>query len=241
MKLTSAQYTFVEQESGPLRIIREPEPGMVYTMGVDAATGLGNDFSSVQILTNTLPCEQVAVFRAQWTVSIFSEFVNMIGRFYNEALNVCEINYPGNSVQDALLQYYRYPRNYQAEEHLDEDPNISCKYGFRTTEASKWLLINETQLALFNNEIIINDPVTISEMMNFVYQGSKHKTGAAQGFCDDTVIALMLAYHGVKLYPFIRPRKEVQQKHVTEDIDARKSWRLFRERINSSRKETVVL
>ena len=234
-------YCFVEQELGPLKVFRLPEPGMVYTMGVDAATGLGEDFSSAQILTNTIPSEQVAVFRAQWQVHQFGEFVNMLGRFYNEALNVCEVNYPGNSIMDALLQYYRYPRNYQAEEHLDEDPNVSCKYGFRTTEASKWLLINETQIALVNEELIINDPVTISEMMNYVYQSNKNKAGAASGFNDDTVMALMLAYHGVRLYPFIRPKHEAKKKEVKLNADEVKSWRLFRQKIGNIRKNEGVL
>ena len=96
------------------------------------------------------------------------------------------------------------------------------------------------QMALSNNGIIINDLVTISEFMNFVYQSSKSKTGAAAGFNDDTVIALMLAYHGAKLYPFIRPKGEEKKIAVSDDADTKRSWRLFRERIQSSR-EAVVL
>ncbi len=234
-------YGFVEQDSGPLRVIREPEVGMLYTMGVDAATGLGDDYSSAQMLSNTIPSEQVAVFRAQWPVHEFTKFVDMFGRYYNEALNVCEINYPGNSVMDALLQYYKYPRNYQMEEHLDEDPNVSCKYGFRTTEASKWLLINETQIGLVNNEIIINDPLTLSEMNNFVYQSTKNKAGAASGFCDDTVLALMFAWHGVRLYPIIRPKGEVKKKAVNLDADSKRLWREFKAKINGPQEQGIVL
>ena len=234
-------YTFVEQETGPLKVFSLPEPGMVYTMGIDAATGFGKDYSVAQILTNTLPCEQVAVYRGQVATNVFSEFVNQLGRFYNEALNVCEVNYPGNSVQEALLQYYRYPRNYQAESHLDEDIDVSSKYGFRTTEASKWLLINEMQIALEEGSIIINDLETIAEFNNFVYQHAKNKAGAAAGFNDDRVMALMLSYHGVKLYPFIRERVIQQKQHVSTDVDAKKCWRIFRENLNITDKEEVLL
>ena len=235
-------YTFVEQETGPLRVFALPEPGMTYTMGIDAATGLGDDYSSIQMLTNTIPCEQVAVFRQQIPVNEFTKIVDNTGRFYNEALNVCEINYPGNSVQDALLQFYRYPRNYQPETHLVTNYDITEKFGFRTTEASKWLLINEMQAALEENGIIIHDPVTISEMLNFVYQAAKNKAGAAAGFNDDTVMALMLAYHGAKLYPFIRPRSEEKKREIrTTDADTKRAWRLFRKQIASTGKQKVIL
>ena len=234
-------YAFVHQETGPLKVFKEPEIGMIYTMGIDAATGLGEDYSCAQVLTNTIPCEQVAVFRAQWPVYEFTKHVNMLGLFYNEALNVCEINYPGNSVQEALLQQYKYPRNYQSERHLDEQMDITSKYGFRMTETTKWLVINEMQVALSNEEVIIHDATTISEFMNFVYQSSKRKAGAAAGFNDDTVIAMMLAYHGAKLYPFIRRGKPTQIKNETTDVDAKKAWRLFRERLNTTGKQRAIL
>lgn len=234
-------YKFVEQEMGPLRIMREPEPGMVYTLGGDASTGLAEDYTCFQILSNTIPFEQVATFRAKWPVNKVSEFANQLGRYYNEALIVMEINYPGNSVQDALLDYYKYPRNYQAETRLDQDMDISDKYGFRTTESSKWLLINEMQLALSEGGIILHDPVTISEMMNFVYMASKGKAGAAEGFNDDTVMALMMAYHGAKLYPFAKPRKQHVQLKKTQDVDAQKVWKKFRTMMADGRKPKGVI
>jgi len=235
-------YSFLEQEMGPLKLFRAPEMGMVYTLGIDASTGLADDYSCAQVISNTIPYEQVAVFRAKWPVNEVSKFVDRLGRWYNEALMVCEVNYPGNSVQDALLSYYHYPRNYQAESHLDEDIDISCKNGFRTTEATKWMLINETQLALANNEIRINDTVTISEFLNFVYQSSKKKAGGADGFNDDTVMALMLAYHGARLYPFIRPEAaKIQKKKIAPE--ATKAWRQFRQQLATARsnKQGVIL
>lgn len=235
-------YKFVESENGPLRIFRLPEPGMVYTMGIDASTGLANDNSAIQIVTNTIPVEQVAILKVLWPVNQVSAFANSLGRFYNEALNVCEVNYPGNAVQDALLQYYRYPRNYQAETRLDEEMDISTRYGFRTTETTKWLLIVETQAGMASGEIILNDPETITEFERYVYQASKSKAGAAAGFNDDTVMAFMLAYHGAKLYPFIRSQKPKGQKpRASNDPDAKKSWRLFMRDFNPAVRKRKVM
>lgn len=232
-------YSFAFQDSGPLRVFKEPQRGMVYTMGVDASTGLAEDYSAVQILSNTIPYEQVAVFRAKWPVNEVADYVDKLGRFYNEALLVCEINYPGNSVQDALLQYYKYPRNYQAETHLDEDMDISCKYGFRTTEASKWLLINETKIAFQNKELKLNDKVTIEEFRTFVYQSTSRKAAATEGMNDDCVMAMMLAYHGAKLYPLVRPVVE-EKKTVVVAPEVSQVWSAFRSKLMRP-KERVVL
>jgi hypothetical protein len=234
-------YSFFEQEGGPLRVFRLPEPGMVYTYGIDASTGLAEDYTVMQVLSNTLPYEQVAIFRARWPVNEVCAFADQLGRYYNEALNVCEINYPGNSIQDALLQFYRYPRNYQAETHLDEDMDISCKYGFRTTEASKWLLINEMQNALRNREIKINDPVTFEEMRNYIYQANKRTANAAEGMCDDAVMALMLAYHGAKLYPFVKPFTEVKKIKQNVDPQTRGIWNQFRSKLMQTHNKGMVL
>ena len=219
------QYRFEPVAYGPLKVYKEPEGGEKYTVGIDTATGLGADYTCMQVLSNRLPFDQVAVFRAKWSVVDAALFANQLGHWYNDALIVVETNYPGNAVQDALIQTYRYPRNYQAEQHLDESPNVSSKYGFTTTQGSKWLLIREMIQAIKDEDIILNDPLTVEEMGSYVYLEDKTKTGAAPGLNDDTVIAIMLAYHGAYLYPQkpkARPKSPVfgnlQHKKMLDDF-----------------------
>ena len=188
-------------EDGPLQVWRHPKDSTKYTVGIDTSTGVVQDWTVMQVLENHLPFEQVAMFRAKWSVVECGKMAYQLGSFYNQALIVCETNYPGNAVQDALVMTYRYPHNYQSEERLDSDPGISSKYGFQTTEASKWLLIREFQNAIKNREIILNDRQTVEELGSFVYKEDKSKTGAIEGLNDDCVIALMLAYRGAMLYP----------------------------------------
>ena len=186
---------------GPLQVYKEPEPGTLYTIGIDTSTGVSTDYTVMSVLSNRLPFEQVAVFRAKWSVVDSAKFADMLGRYYNDALIVCETNYPGNAVQDALVMTYQYPNNFKLEEHLDEDPGISSKYGFQTTQASKWLLIREFQHALMDKEIILHDKRTVEELGTFIYIEDRTRTGAAAGLNDDMVIAIMLAYHGALIYP----------------------------------------
>ena len=104
-------YEFREQSGSPIKLFQNPEDDITYTLGIDASTGLSEDYSVIQVLSNTIPFEQVAMFRAKMPVNEVSYYADMLGRLYNDALIVCEVNYPGNSVQDSLLQYYKYPRN----------------------------------------------------------------------------------------------------------------------------------
>lgn len=233
---------FVEQSDGYLKMFREPVPGMIYSMGIDASTGLAEDYSVIQIFSNAIPFEQCAMFRAKLPVHQVAGFADRLGRYYNEALNICEINYPGNSVQDSLLQYYKYPRNYQAETHLTEDINITPKYGFRTTETTKWMLINQTQMMIENKEIRISDPDTIYEMLNYVYLGHKKKVGGSPGFNDDTVISMMLALHGCQLYPCPSLSQPAKISVQTQDPDSRRDWRVFKQMLmQPTKKETGVV
>ena len=188
-------------DNGQLTIYREPEKGEKYSIGIDTSTGLSKDFSVMQVLTNRMPFEQVAVYRAKESVIEVARWADMLGRYYNKAFIVCETNYPGNAVQDALVMTYKYPNNYQAEQHLDESPNVSSKFGFATTQASKWLIIRETLEALKNGELIFNDEHTLDEFGSYVYIEDKTKTGAAQGLNDDCVMSMMLALHGVLQRP----------------------------------------
>ena len=209
---------FAPVKDGPITIYREPEVGETYAMGIDTSTGLSTDYSVMQVLSCRMPFEQVAIYRAKESVIDVARIADQLGRYYNKAFIVCETNYPGNAVQDALVMTYKYPRNYQAEQHLDESPNVSSKFGFATTQASKWLLIREMLEAIKNGEIIFNDQHTLDEFGSYVYIEDKTKTGAAQGLNDDCVMAAMLAYHGAMMRP-VKPRpkpekpSEVNRQH----------------------------
>lgn len=201
------QIEFLPVLNGPLQIWKAPDKDEKYCIGIDTATGVGADFTVMEVFTRTQPFEQVARLKAKCSVLDAGGYANDLGRYYNNALIVCETNYPGNAVQDSLIQVYQYPWCYQAEQHLDESPNVSSKFGFQTTQASKWLLIREAQGLFKNKEVVIRSIDTIDEFGNYVYIEDKTKTGAAQGLNDDDVIATMLALHGCLIYPQTRVRK----------------------------------
>lgn len=207
---------FAECPDGPLKVWSKPEPGLEYVIGVDTSTGLSEDYSVASVFTRNIPFEQVAEFRVKWSVVDTAEFVTMLGYWYNTAMVTVETNYPGNAIQDALVQQYRYPNNYQMERHIDQNAAISTKFGFQTTQASKWMLIRELQSALKEKSVIIKSEESLDELGNFIYVEDQTRTGAASGFNDDTVIANMLAIHTCLIYPTAqRPiRIEAEDAHT---------------------------
>lgn len=209
---------FALANNGPLVLFEKPEKNVKYTIGVDAATGVGKDWTVFQVLSNQKPFSQVARYRAKVdTVDGTRAMVNL-GKYYNTALLVIETRFPGNAYADAAVKIYRYPRIYRKEEYIDCDPNISDKLGITTTRDDKWRFINEVNEQFSWNNFVCSlwDPQTVDELINYVFIEDKSKTGASEGLNDDCVDALFLAIHGAVLYPQ-KPRPQRPKQILSAD------------------------
>jgi hypothetical protein len=202
-----------------VQIYAHPEEDTKYTMGIDAATGFGADYTSIQVFSNRIPFEQVAWLRNKRLTTVKgSKVAYRLAKYYNDAFIVPETRHPGNAYVDNLIEVHGYGRIYQKQQDLDDDPSVSSKYGICTTEADKHLLINQCKSlmeALDGPQIILHDEITLNEFCNFVYIEDKRKTGAGTGFHDDTVMAVMLALRGCILYP--QPSRTVIRQFTPED------------------------
>jgi hypothetical protein len=230
------RYHFDRVGKGPLKIWFHPEPGMKYTLGADAATGVGKDWTAFSVLRNTIPMVQVAAYRAKINTVDATRDMCWLGWYYNTALIIPETNYPGNALCDGALTTFNYPNLYRSEERLDMAPGVSDKFGMVTTQASKWLLIRETQKALQDNQLLLNDPQTIEEFCNFVYIEDKSKTGAAEGMNDDTVMATMMAVHAASLN-LVRYQHVVQGPQLSRsEENKQQSQRIIQKYFDECRK-----
>ena len=62
------------------------EPGHIYIMGCDTATGEGSDFSAIEVF-DLIGGEQVAELRAKVRPKVFAKMIDDIGRWYNNGLS----------------------------------------------------------------------------------------------------------------------------------------------------------
>lgn len=234
MKVMLPNYEFKQIENGPLALWYYPEKGTKYTIGVDAATGVGKDWTVFQVLSNRQPFEQVARYRAKVDTVQGTKAMVELGRFYNNALLVIEVRFPGNAYADGAAVTHRYPYIYRKDEYIDVDPSISDRFGIATTQADKWRFIRETTEQFANQDLIwhLNDPVTIDELCNYIYIEDKSKTGPTEGLFDDCVMALLLAVHGATLYPQ-KPKPKPKKKLSEEAAQHRYLMDKLMERIKT--------
>jgi hypothetical protein len=212
-----------------VNIYKHPEKDVRYTLGLDAATGFGTDYTSIQIYCNIMPFEQVAWLRHKRITTVKgSEVTVALAKYYNNAFIVPETRHPGNAYVDNLIEVYAYGNIFRRKQVLDEDPTVSSKYGICTTEADKHLLINQTKALMESPDgpqVKFHEAILLNEFCNYVYVEDKRKTGAGEGFDDDTVLATMLALHGCSLFPQA-PKKEVEQYNSKKEDFAHQQYLL---------------
>ena len=215
-------------------IYEPPEDGTKYTMGIDAATGFGADYTYMPVFSNRMPFEQVAWLRNKRISTVKgSKVAHRLAQYYNNAFIVPETRLPGNAYVDNLIEQYAYGNIYRRRQDLDEDPSVSSKYGICTTEADKHQLINQCKSLMEapdGNQIIIHDPVALNEFCNFVYIEDKRKTGGGVGFHDDCVMGIMLALRGCLMFPQGPKPAAVKPTTMKDEQHAHHQYLLKRDR-----------
>ena len=181
---------FLESPQGLAKIYREPCPGRSYVVGGDTA-GEGSDFNVAQVLDRETG-EQVCTLRGPMDEDLFARQLYCLGLYYNTALLAVEINFSTYPVRE--LERLGYPRQYRRmrEDGLTGRPRQS--WGFRTTSATRPLLIAGLVELARDCPQRLNDRETIQEMLRFVRSG-RGRPQAQQGAHDDCVMALGIAWY----------------------------------------------
>lgn len=181
---------FLESPQGLAKIYREPCPGRSYVVGGDTA-GEGSDFNVAQVLDRETG-EQVCTLRGPMDEDLFARQLYCLGLYYNTALLAVEINFSTYPVRE--LERLGYPRQYRrmGEDGLTGRPRQS--WGFRTTSATRPLLIAGLVELARDCPQRLNDRETIQEMLRFV-RSDRGRPQAQQGAHDDCVMALGIAWY----------------------------------------------
>lgn len=173
----------------------KPKQGMRYYIGVDTSEGLKRDNSVAEVFDGE--GRQVAEFANNVLKPYqFAEIVNTLGRYYNNAYLVVEKASSGISVIEKLRYDYKY-MNMHKHKMFDERGKRKRQIGFKTTNKSKTLIINDLKEMFEEGEVLFQSKQLLEEMKTFVAD-NKGGTGALRGRKDDRVMATALALHGLK-------------------------------------------
>ena len=201
--MTENRPQFVPNSQGYLKIWKMPSRGHQYVIASDSSDGLtGGDPAAAVVLDRTT-WEQVAVLRGAIVPDLFGDMLFSLGLWYNVALLIPEVNNQG-LVTVIRLRDLAYPR-ISTHERFAIDPNsgvadTTMELGWKTTEKSKPVIINDLSGALREILLVIHDKNTYKEVCHYsVLPDGKY--GGTGGYHDDLVITLAIAVHYAKKIP----------------------------------------
>lgn len=175
-----------------------PNPGSTYVMTVDVSRGKGLDYSTFNIIDVTqMPYRQVCTFRENFVGPVdFASIIFRMGKFYNEAAVLVEINDIGEQVSDTLTMDYGYENMLFTENAGRSGKRISSGFGkradngIRTTKTVKSVGCSMLKMLIEQNQLIIQDYNTIQELSRFSRKAGSYE--AESGWHDDLVMNLVL-------------------------------------------------
>lgn len=208
---------FIPRERGEFHLWKKPEPGREYIIGIDSSLGIDinqgkgtpdPDYSVAQVIERSVG-EQVAMLRERMEPISFATYLYDVGRWYNWAYLVPEINSGGDGigvVRELIRLGYPLDRIYTRETIEERSQRTTNKIGFLTTPATKPQLLAQLESLLVHRALILHCPITVAECYSFVIKPNS-RAEAADGCHDDTVIALALAALGMIVAPQLNIKK----------------------------------
>ena len=168
-----------------------------YQVGVDPSSG-AEDPGAIQVVSKKTG-RQVAVYREFVPVSVLSQKAVDLALYYSRRKKPLIIPEANDSAIIELLKR-AYPNIYFREVINYREQRKTKRLGFYTNRASKENLIEHFRLLLKKGVVKISDPETFEEFKTFVWldEVAKMGAGAQYGNHDDRVMALLLAYWGIK-------------------------------------------
>lgn len=170
--------------------------------------GEGSDYFTGHILDNTTG-EQVAVLKQEYDEITYTRQMYCLGMYYNTALIGIEANYTTYPIQE--LERLKYSKQFVREREDTYTKKSVKAYGFKTTTITRPLILAELQTIVKELIELIVDVDTLTEMLVFI-KNEKGRPEAQQGYHDDLVMALAIAY-------YIRTQQEMTVKVETQEFE----------------------
>jgi hypothetical protein len=188
----------VLQKEGFTQFI-QPEPNRVYMMVCDVSRGKGLDYSAFQLVDVTsMPYNQVGVYRNNNITPVdYADVIHRIAKAYNNASVLVEVNDIGEQVSHSLHYDFGYEHVLFTENAGRSGKRITAGFGgtnvdkgIRTTKIVKSVGCSILKLLIEQNQFIVNEINTISELGTFSKKGTSYE--AEPGKHDDLVMCLVL-------------------------------------------------
>ena len=182
----------IDMTADAINIIEEPRKEATYAIGIDVATGCGQDYSAIVVL-DKVTWRQVATWSSNTTsVPQTADMVEHLSSMYHNALCLVE----ENNIGYALLLELRN----RAFNKLWSHPQTGKDWN--TNSKTKWQMFEELKETLASGAITSLDISTYQQLKQFIINGKGNIDIAHKNGHGDSVIALALAIQCLKQVPF---------------------------------------
>ena len=176
----------------------EPRRDRAYACIADVSRGKGLDYSAFSVIDVTeMPYRQVCTFRNNLVTPVdYADILHRVCKSYNSASVLVEINDIGEQVSSSLHYDFEYENILSTESAGRAGKRITSGFGtnidkgIRTTKSVKSVGCSILKLLIEQNQLILYDFETISELSTFSRKGISYE--AESGKHDDLVMGLVL-------------------------------------------------
>lgn len=213
------------EKTGQVRWYKKPQHGYTYAVALDPAIGTGGDYATIQVVE--LPTLiQVAEWQHNKTpvekqISILNEITT----------HLCEIagddkvyySLENNTLGEAHLVVIREIgeeniKGYFLSEPYRPGQQRLYRKGYNTTNKKKLVACNKFKSLVEKDKLIINSKNLISELKNFIADGTGY--AAKQGENDDLVTAMLLCVSMIQQLQNFDAEIDIAIKEgLDEDLD----------------------
>jgi hypothetical protein len=212
LKELHAQIPMMSQEG--LYQYEEPEIGHLYVILCDVSEGKGFDFSAMQVIDITImPYRQAAVYYSNLTPpDEFAQIVRNTAVTYNNAAILVEFENLGPQVAEAIYSNLDYDNLLMTESAGTVGKRITTKSGkgvdkgVKMTATVKKTGCSILKLLVEQNQLIINDHSTISELSTF---SKKNTTFTAEPGCHDDLVMCLVIFAWLSDQAFFRELTDI--------------------------------
>ena len=181
-----------------LDVFEKPDKTKSYVMIADTAKGVGGDYSAFSVIDITqVPYKMAAKYRDnQVSPLLYPSIINKIGKEYNEAFVLLEIN-SSEQVAHILHDEYEYENIIYVNRNTKTGQVVSGGFGGGKTQLGVMTDKKVKRIGCFNfkslmeeKKIHIPDVDTIAEIATFIEKKNSYE--ADEGYHDDLVMTLVL-------------------------------------------------
>jgi len=198
-KLRSMIYQTPETTSAGLDVYVSPQPAHDYTIAVDVARGVSKDYSAFVVVDITeFPHSVVAKYRNnEIKPMLFPSIINDVGRKYNDAFILCEVNDVGDQVASILNYDLEYPNLLMSSMRGRAGQVVGQGFSGKKTQLGLKMSKTVKKVGALNLKTLIEEDKLLtcdydimSELTTFIQKSNSFE--AEEGCNDDLAMCLVI-------------------------------------------------